>query len=262
MTWHDVLAVLSGALVGFSLGLIGGGGSILATPLLLYVVMVRDPHVAIGTGALAVAVNAFASFAGHARSGTVRWRSAILFAVVGVAGAAAGSSAGKALNGQRLLFLFAVLMIVVGILMLRPRRAPQGEERSERLSLPGLARIAIAALLVGALSGFFGIGGGFLIVPGLIFATGMPMISAIGSSLLSVGSFGVTTAVNYALSGLVAWALAAEFIGGGILGGILGMRLALHFSTQRATLNRIFAGVIFVVAAYMLYRNAGGLGRT
>lgn len=257
---HDVLAVLSGSLVGLSLGLIGGGGSILATPLLLYVVMVKNPHVAIGTGALAVAVNAFASFASHARSGTVRWRSAIIFAVVGMAGAAAGSSAGKALNGERLLFLFAVLMVIVGILMLRPRRASQGGDREGRLTLPALAKIAISALFVGALSGFFGIGGGFLIVPGLIFATGMPMINAIGSSLLSVGSFGVTTAANYALSGLIAWTLAAEFIGGGIIGGLVGMRLALHFSKQRATLNRIFAGLIFVVAAYMLYRNAGGLG--
>jgi uncharacterized membrane protein YfcA len=257
---HDLLAILSGALVGFSLGLIGGGGSILATPLLLYVVGVRNPHLAIGTGALAVAMNAFANFAGHARSGTVRWRSAIIFAVVGVIGAAIGSTAGKAFNGQRLLFLFAVLMVVVGILMLRPRRAGVAAAGEGRLSALRLGRIAVSALLVGALSGFFGIGGGFLIVPGLIFATGMPMINAIGSSLLSVGSFGITTAVNYALSGLVAWVLAAEFIGGGVLGGLLGMRLALRLAGQRATLNRIFAGVIFVVAAYMLYRNAGTIG--
>lgn len=100
---HDLLAVLSGALVGFSLGLIGGGGSILATPLLFYVVGTRNPHIAIGTRALAIAVNAFANFASHARSGTVRWGSAIMFAVVGVIGAVLGSSAGKAFNGQRLL---------------------------------------------------------------------------------------------------------------------------------------------------------------
>jgi uncharacterized membrane protein YfcA len=256
---HALLAILSGALVGFSLGLIGGGGSILATPLLLYVVGVRNPHVAIGTGALAVGINSFANFASHAWSGTVRWRSAIIFAVVGVLGATIGSTAGKAFNGQRLLFLFAVLMVVVGVLMLRPRRAASGTGE-ERLSVRSLGRSTVSALLVGALSGFFGIGGGFLVVPGLIFATGMPMINAIGSSLLSVGSFGATTAANYALSGLVAWGLAAEFIGGGVVGGLLGMRLALRVSGQRATLNRIFAGLIFAVAAYMLYRNAGTLG--
>ncbi|HEX2939652.1 MAG TPA: sulfite exporter TauE/SafE family protein [Rhodopila sp.] len=254
------LAILSGALVGFSLGLIGGGGSILATPLLLYVVGVRNPHVAIGTGALAVAVNAFANFAAHARSRTVRWRSAAIFAVVGVAGAAAGSSIGKAFNGKRLLFLFAILMIVVGVVMLRRRHDSATASDTERLTVGVVAKIAGAALLVGALSGFFGIGGGFLIVPGLIFATGMPMINAVGSSLLSVGSFGVTTAVNYAMSGLIAWVLAAEFIGGGVIGGLLGMRLALRLSGQRGTLTRIFAGLIFVVAAYMLYRNAAALG--
>ena len=257
---HAVLAVLSGGLVGFSLGLIGGGGSILATPLLLYVVGVQNPHVAIGTGALAVAVNAFANFAGHAQSRTVRWRSAITFAVVGIVGAALGSSAGKAFNGHRLLFLFAILMIIVGILMLRRKHSIAAAAGPERLTVAGLAKIVGAALLVGVLSGFFGIGGGFLIVPGLIFATGMPMINAIGSSLLSVGSFGITTAVNYALSGLVAWGLAAEFIGGGVVGGLLGMRLALRLSGQRATLTRIFAGLIFVVAAYMLYRNIAALG--
>jgi uncharacterized protein len=88
-------ALASGALVDFSLGPIGGGGSILATPLLLYVVSVAQPHVAIGTGALAVSVNAFASFVGHARAGNVRWRCAVIFAVVGTLGAFAGSSLGS-----------------------------------------------------------------------------------------------------------------------------------------------------------------------
>ena len=99
-------ALASGALVGFSLGLVGGGGSILATPLLLYVVGVAQPHVAIGTGALAVSVNAFANLAGHARAGNVRWRCAVIFAVVGTLGAFAGSSLGKLVDGNRLLFLF------------------------------------------------------------------------------------------------------------------------------------------------------------
>lgn len=106
-------------------------------------------------------------------------------------------------------------------------------------------------------SGFFGIGGGFLIVPALILATGMPMINAIGSSLLAVGSFGLATALNYAASGLVDWPIAFEFIAGGVIGGILGMLLANRLSSGKNTLNRIFAGLIFVVAAYVLYRSAG-----
>ena len=257
---QPMLAVLCGGLVGFTLGLIGGGGSIMATPLLLYVVGL-PPHVAIGTGALAVSANSFVNFAGHARAGNVRWRSAILFALIGVAGAAIGSSLGKSFDGQRLLFLFAVLMVVVGISMLRrgARPAPSGPLPAERLTGPAVAKISVAALGVGMLSGFFGIGGGFLIVPGLLFSTGMPMLFAVGSSLLAVGSFGLTTAVNYAASGLVAWPVAGEYIAGGIVGGILGMRLCHHLAPRRAALNQVFAGFVFVVAAYMLYRNLGAL---
>lgn len=261
---HDVLAFLGGGLIGFSLGLIGGGGSILATPMLLYVVGVSSAHVAIGTGALAVAVNAFVNLFAHARAGTVRWRSAGLFAVLGVFGAMIGSSLGKAVDGRQLLFLFALLMVVIGVLMLR-RREPRvsvghGDPTVDGASRPRLAKLGAVALAVGALAGFFGIGGGFLIVPGLIFATDMPMINAIGSSLLAVGSFGATTAANYAVSGLVAWILAAELLAGGIVGGFFGMKLALRLAVHRTALNRLFASVIFVVAAYMLYRNVVALG--
>jgi uncharacterized membrane protein YfcA len=258
-----ILAILSGGAVGFTLGLIGGGGSILATPLMLYVVGLA-PHRAIGTSALAVSVNAFANFAGHARKRNVRWRSAIIFSILGIVGALAGSTLGKQFDGKKLLFLFAILMIAVGILMLR-RRTPSGGSGAEAvdegsLDLRTALQVCVAALVVGALSGFFGIGGGFLIVPGLLFSTGMPMIFAIGSSLLSVGTFGLTTAVNYAASGLVSWVVAAEFIAGGVAGGLIGTRVAMTLAPRRAALNRVFAGLVFVVAIYMLYRNAASFG--
>lgn len=255
---ETILAIVSGGAVGFTLGLIGGGGSILATPLMLYVVGL-PPHRAIGTSALAVSLNAFANFIGHARKNNVRWRSAIIFAIIGILGAIGGSTLGKAVDGKRLLFLFAILMIVVGILMLRRKSPAAGSEKAapqERLNLRGAVLVAVSALIVGALSGFFGIGGGFLIVPGLLFSTGMPMIFAIGSSLLSVGTFGLTTAVNYAASGLVSWLVALEFIGGGIVGGLVGTRLAIALAPRRAVLNQIFAALVFLVAIYMLYKNA------
>ena len=110
-------------------------------------------------------------------------------------------------------------------------------------------------LATGALSGFFGIGGGFLIVPGLIMATGMPILYAVGSSLVAVTGFGLTTAANYALSGLVDWTLAALFIGGGVLGGLLGANLASKLAVKKGALNTVFAGLIFVVAIYMLVRS-------
>jgi uncharacterized membrane protein YfcA len=255
---QPALAVLCGGVVGFTLGLIGGGGSIMATPLLLYVVGL-PPHVAIGTGALAVSVNAFINFGSHAMAGHVRWKNAVLFAAVGVAGAAIGSSLGKSFNGGRLLFLFALLMFAVGIIMLR-RKTVEADgvlPQAVPLTAASSGKIAGAALLVGLLAGFFGIGGGFLIVPGLLFSTGMPMLFAIGSSLLAVGSFGLTTAVNYAVSGLIDWPVAGEYVAGGIAGGLIGMQLCKHLAPRRAALNRVFAVLVFLVAFYMVYRNFG-----
>ena len=264
---HGALAIFCGGLVGFTLGLIGGGGSIMATPLLLYVVGL-SPHVAIGTGALAVSANAFTNFGGYARQGIVRWQCAILFSVVGVIGAMVGSLLGKQVDGKQLIFLFAILMIVVGVLMLRRKARPShtAEARDSgklcRLWEPASRNqwpLLGTALAVGALSGFFGIGGGFLIVPGLLFATGMPMICAIGSSLLAVGAFGLTTAISYGSSGLVDWLVAIEYIIGGFAGGVLGMQLTKRLAGHKSALNQIFAGFVFVVAIYMLYRNASAL---
>lgn len=255
MSLPDILAILSGGAVGFVLALIGGGGSILATPALLYVVGVANPHMAIGTSALAVSVNAFANFLNHLKRGNVAWKCAVVFGAAGVIGAAIGAAVGKATDAQILLPLFALLMIVVGIAMLLPRKH-EGDGHVE-LNARNAPKLIAYGLGVGALSGFFGIGGGFLIVPGLIAATGMSMLQAVGSSLFSVGSFGATTALSYAADGLIDWRIALLFIGGGILGGLLGAGLATRLSKQRGALQRVFAGVVFAVAAYMLWRTLG-----
>ena len=107
-------------------------------------------------------------------------------------------------------------------------------------------------------SGFCGIGGGFLIVPALMASTTMPMRNAVGSSLVAVTAFGLTAAINYALSGLVDWVLAGVFIAGGIVGGMIGTWLSQHLAARKGALNSLFAGLIFVVALYMLGRNALG----
>lgn len=253
-TLQYVLGLLSGSLVGFSLGLVGGGGSILAVPLMVYLVGVQNPHVAIGTSALAVAANAAAGLANHARAGTVKWRCGLMYAGAGVVGAFFGSTAGKAFDGQKLLFLFAIVMIVVGILMLR-RRQHEGYAGAQ-CDRGNAGKVLGAGLGTGGFSGFFGIGGGFLIVPGLIASTGMPMINAVGTSLVAVTAFGLTTAANYAFSGLVDWILAGVFVAGGIIGSFAGTRAAKRLSGS-GQLSSIFAVLIFVVAAYMLWKSAG-----
>lgn len=247
-----ILGVLSGGLVGFSLGMFGGGGSILAVPLMVYLVGVPNPHLAIGTSAFAVAANAATGLIEHARHGVVKWRCASVFSVVGIAGALVGSLVGKAVNGQKLLILFALLMIVVGALMFRSRGS-EGDP-DVRLSQGNAPKLVGAGALTGAFSGFFGIGGGFLIVPGLMAATGMPIINAVGSSLVAVTAFGLTTAASYAASGLVSWPLAAVFIGGGVVGGQAGCLAARHTATSKGLLKLLFACLIFVVAAYMIVK--------
>jgi uncharacterized protein len=257
---HALLAIASGSVVGFTLGLVGGGGSIMAVPLLFYVVGVPSPHVAIGTSAIAVAASAAVNLTGHARAKTVKWSCALVFAASGIAGAAGGAQLGKMVDGSRLLTLFGVLMVVVGLLMLRPRKSGADPDVAlTRESMPTLLPLLFGiGFLVGALSGFFGIGGGFLIVPGLIGATAMPLINAIGSSLVSITAFGLTTAASYALSGLVDWTLAALFIFGGAIGGLFGIRLANLLAGHKHALTLTFSGIVIAVGLYVIARSMTG----
>jgi uncharacterized membrane protein YfcA len=250
---QSVLGLASGMLVGFSLGLVGGGGSILAVPLMVYVVGVPDAHVAIGTSAVAVAANAAMNLSNHARGGTVRWSCALTFAAAGVAGAFVGSIAGKMVDGQKLLALFALLMLVIAALMLKTRaRIGLPDARMSWINMPAVVALG---LWTGTLAGFFGIGGGFLIVPALMLATGMSIMNAISSSLVAVTAFGLTTAASYAYSGLISWRLAGLFVAGGLAGGLIGTRSARLLADRRGALNIVFSVVIIAVALYMLARN-------
>jgi len=257
---QGLLSIASGSLVGFTLGLVGGGGSILAVPLLVYVVGVSSPHIAIGTSAVAVAVSAAANLAGHARANTVKWPCAIVFALAGIAGAAVGAQLGKLVDGGHLLALFGVVMVIVGLAMLRPRKSGGNPDVAlTRENMLGLAPILIAVgFAVGLLSGFFGIGGGFLIVPGLIGATAMPLINAIGSSLVSVTVFGLTTAASYAWSGLVDWEIAGLFVVGGASGGLLGTRLASRLAGYKHALSMTFSGIVIAVGLYVVAKSLIG----
>ena len=249
------LALLSGALIGFVLGLVGGGGSILAVPLLVYVVGVGSAHAAIGTAAVAVALNAATGLAGHARNRNVKWPCALTFGGAGVLGAAIGAEVGKAVDGQALLAAFGGLMIVVGALMLRGRKT--GGNPDVRLNAESarhlLPRLAAYGLGVGLLAGFFGIGGGFLIVPGMIAATAMPIGMAIGSSLVVVTALGATTAASYALSGYVDWVLVAWLVAGGVIGSAIGLMLGKRLASRKKLLERGFAAVVIAVGLFVVY---------
>ncbi len=256
-----VLAPLSGALVGMVLAMIGGGGSILAVPLLIYVVGVSSTYVALGTSAVVVALSAALNLVPHWRAGHVKWRCAVVFVGAGVVGAFIGSSLAKMTNEDLLLLAFGALMLVVGAVMtLKRNKAGNAEVQLSRASALYLTpRLVFSGFGVGLLSGFFGIGGGFLIVPGLMLATGMPLIYAVGTSLVAVSAFGLTTAINYAVSGLVDWQLAGLFVLGGVAGGLLGAWISKYLSKRGNALHHIFAVVVVVIGLWIVWQGIGEL---
>ncbi len=254
--WTWGAAAASGAVVGLFLAVFGGGGSVLAAPLLLYVVGVTDPHVAIGTSAAGVALNALTGLAGHARAGHVKWPCATVFAIAGVAGALTGSSLAKRVDGQHLLLFFALAMVLIALSMLRKPRS-EGDA-AVRLDRRLTLRLAPMGLGAGFAAGFFGIGGGFLIVPGLMAATGMALMYAQAASLLSVAVFGASTSANYAVSGLVDWPIVLGMVVGGAAGTALGLPIARRLGERARLGRRLFAGLIILVAVYVAIRAVTG----
>lgn len=263
-----LLAVVSGMVVGFSLGLIGGGGSILAIPLLLYFVGLTYEapphsaaesyidHVVIGTTALSVGLNAYLNSYMHFRKGNVSLRNGVAFSLPGVAGAVSGAYVGHLVGGGLLLFLFSFVMIGIALVMLRSKSAGVKEANTTAgLKVMGsrLVKVIPVGFAVGVLSGVFGIGGGFLVVPALMYSAGLTMIRAIGTSLMAVGTFGVTSAATYALFGELSLEVAVLFLLGGLAGGYAGTRLASGL--PNVTLKKLFALVIIAVAFYIMYQN-------
>ena len=298
-----VLSLLAGAVVGFSLGLIGGGGSILAVPLLIYVVGVANTHVAIGTSALAVGVNALINMIHHKKGGHVRVKEGIIFAIPGAVGTMIGAQLGLLTSSEDLLILFAVFTTILSLVILLKKSAgSNSNKKNEEKSLLSpnnhhtdnsepdetntesedgteenkdskesrdsetkaskhfltsilhnkkFYRLSIVGLAVGLGAGYFGIGGGFIIVPALMHTiSGLTIIDAVGTSLISVSTFGFLTATRYSLNGELNWFVSLLFIAGGVLGGFYGTRMSSKISKER--LQKIFAIILFVVGIYMI----------
>ncbi len=247
-----LLAGLSGALVALLLTVFGGGGSVLATPLLIYLVGVRDPHVAIGTSAAAVSVNAAFGLATQAHAGRVKWPCALVFGGAGLTGSLIGAQIAKQMDGQRLLVWFAVAMAAVGLSMLRKPRSEGNPAVTLRPAM--VLRLAPVGLATGLAAGFFGIGGGFLIVPGLMASTGMTLVHAAASSLVSVVLFGAATSASYATSGFVDWPVFLAVVVGGAAGVWAGLKVAPFFASRALTARRVFAAMVIATAAYVAWR--------
>lgn len=238
-----VLALASGGVVGLALGGLGGGGSVLAVPALIYL-LGFTPADATTAALVIVALTSVTSLAGHAREGGVAWRTGLLFAAAGIVPAALAGAAAGHLPQEVLTAGFAVVAVLAALRMLRPAApAPPGAARPARAGAAGAG--------LGAVTGFLGVGGGFLAVPVLVGVLKVPMRRAVGTSLLVI-------AVN-ALAALAArsgggssldWAVVGPFTAAAVLGAWDGRRLAAK--TTGSVLQRLFAWVLLAVAALML----------
>ncbi|MEZ0242475.1 MAG: sulfite exporter TauE/SafE family protein [Sphingomonas sp.] len=247
-----LLAALGGVLIGLLLTVFGGGGSVLATPWLIYVVGIGDAHLAIGTSAAAVAVNAATGLVAQARAGKVKWPCASVFALTGLIGALAGAHVAKTVDGATLLHGFALAMIAIAGSMLVPRRN-EGDP-GVHFTPAMILKLAPIGLAAGFASGFFGIGGGFLIAPGLMASTGMTLANASASSLVSVTLFGSATSASYAASGQIAWAVFAALVFGGVGGAAIGLPVSRWLASRVAVARIGFAALVALVAVYILLK--------
>lgn len=247
-------AVLS-LLAGVSLGLLGGGGSILTVPILVYVLGV-DPRGAIATSLVVVGVTSATGMLSHARAGRVEWRTGLFFGAAGMLGAAAGARLGKFVPPALLLVAFAGMVLATAIAMLRRRPVPSlPPEPPAPRRLSAVLRNGFG---VGMLTGLVGAGGGFMVVPALALFGGLAMPQAVATSLLVIALNSASGLINATLSGApVDWALAGGMSGAAILGSLLGARLGRGLSPEG--LRRGFAFFIVALGVFILVRELSGL---
>lgn len=248
-------AVALGLLIGAALGALGGGGSILAVPVLVYIAG-QEPKAATATSLVAVAAAALVGAFGHARAGRVRWGPAAAFVATGVGGAWLGSHVNGNIDEDLLLLGFSVLILVAAQRMLTAcpsctrvgeelavRRNPDGSPK--RIDAAGVARVVAAGLAVGFLTGLFGVGGGFIIVPALTLALGMSMPIAIGTSLaIIVGNALVT--LGFRGVDAVDWHIAIPFTITMLIGSALGSSYGHKLPPEKSL--RWFATLLIFVA--------------
>ncbi len=251
---HVIFAILLGTLIGLSLGAIGGGGSILTVPILVYIIG-QDAHAATATSLAVVGTTALAGAIPHWRAGRVSLATALPFGAAGVAGAFAGAWANHLLPGWLILGLFGVLMLAVALLMFTGKKVKSTTPTAEVASWNRWARIIGAGLLVGVMTGFFGVGGGFLIVPALVLVLGLSMRTAVGTSLVVIAINSASGLVAHLRYGGLDLVTSGLFIVGGALGAIIGARVSHRLDEQR--LQRAFAVFIALVGLWLMLSNFG-----
>ncbi len=270
-----MIAIAVGLLVGLSMGALGGGGSILTVPALVYL-LGMDTRAATTGSLIIVGVTALFGMLAHRRDGHVRVVQGVVFGAIGVAGAVAGTRLSLSVPPDVLLAGFSVLMLTVAALMLTRRRVPAGSGgrgRADGLPLdepiisfsprftcacPRAAKVIVAALAVGLMTGFFGVGGGFLVVPALVLVLEFPMPVAVGTSLLIIAINTGTSLVARVGSGLdIDWAIIGTFTVAAVVGSLLGVRITTRARPE--VLRVAFAVLITAVGLYTATRSIPAL---
>ena len=259
-----LLASPLGFLIGVSLGALGGGGSILAVPALVYVAG-QDPAAATATSLVLVMITALVGVVPHARGGRVRFADGAVVGLAGVAGALAGSRLNAQVDGDVLLLAFSVVMISAAALMLRSAARRQRPARAagaavatdvgarRRLGLHSVLRVLVAGTGIGLLTGFFGVGGGFVIVPVLVLVLDFPMPDAVGTSMVVIVINSMVALGARIGTGGIEWSVVLPFAVSSVAGVLTGSRLAAR--GDPSSLQRWFAALLVAVAVYTASRS-------
>lgn len=243
------LAVGLAVFVGISLGLLGGGGSILTVPLLAYVAGLDAQH-AIATSLLVVGVTSAVGAITHARAGRVRWKIAGMFGAAAMAGAYGGGRLAHLIPGNILLIAFSVIMIAAAVAMLRGR----GDLADESAGPLPVAKIVLQGAVVGTISGLVGAGGGFLLVPALALLGGLPMPAAVGTSLVVISMQSLAGLAGHLSTEAIDWKLAGMVTAAAVVGSIIGGLLTSR--VEPAVLRKAFGWFVLAMAAFVLAEEA------
>lgn len=247
-----ILGTALAVLIGLSLGLLGGGGSILTLPILVYVVGLPT-HEAIALSLLVVGTTSIAALIPHARHGRVRWKTGALFGITSMVGAYAGGRLAHLVPATLLLLGFGAMMVITAFGMMRDRKEATSESSTSNLvtELP-LVRIAVIGLLVGSITGLVGAGGGFVVVPALVLLARLPMHTAVGTSLLVISMNSYAALAGHLGSVELDLGLAVLFSSAAVLGSFLGSTLSSR--VPQAMLRRGFAWFVIVMAVFILFQ--------
>ncbi len=241
-----ILGVSLAVLIGVSLGLLGGGGSILTVPILLYVFRLPAEQ-AIASSLLVVGSTSAAALIPHALRGRVRWRTGLSFGAASMLGAYLGGRVSSHLPPSLLLLAFGSMMLVTAAAMLRGRREVAVDPASPNAPV---AKVAAQGLAVGAVTGLVGAGGGFLVVPALVLLGRLPMTAAVGTSLLVIALNSGAGLLGHLAKTALPWHIALPVAGAAVVGSVLGSRLAGKVGPD--ALRRGFAWFVLAMAVFVL----------